>query len=50
MSITTSITVSKVTINLHKHDHKQIETVHALKIVLQSTGYYKTEYIGTSIY
>ena len=50
MSIIMSITVSKVTANLTKHDSKLIKTVHKLEIVIESIGYHKIEHIGTKSY
>ena len=47
MSIITSITVSKATANLIKHDHKLTKTLHKWKIVISSIGYNKTGHIGT---
>ena len=33
-----------------KHDHKEIKTLHKLKIVLKAIRYNKTGYIGTNTY
>ena len=45
MSIIMSITVSKATANLTKHDHKLTKTLNKWKIMIWSTWYNKIEYI-----
>ena len=45
MSIIMSITVSKATTNLTKHDHKLSKTLNKWEIIIWTTWYNKTEYI-----
>ena len=47
MSIIMSITVSKATTNLTKHDRKLTKTLNKWKIMIWTTWYNKTEYICT---
>ena len=47
MSIITSITVSKATTNLTKHDRKLIKTLNKWKIMIWTIWYNKTEHICT---
>ena len=50
LSIFTSITVSKATTNLTKHDCKLIKTLHKWKIMIWTVRYYKIEHICTDLY
>ena len=50
MWIIMSITVSKVTTNLTRHDHKLIKTLHKWKIMIWTIRYNKTEDICTKVY